>query len=175
MYIHAPDALLVDTYAKSGSQRVKRRVLHAIVGGEAADRHLVDPAVSQPALEPSGFESRVPLRVWILALVDDHIDPALVERGVQLGAGAPRHAVLRPRPAARGEGSVVWWMPVAGSDDKIELARGGKLVDPLGDLISMRYRECSSGREVVLEVDDDQCPSHVLIVDRDRMLAPLSG
>src|ERR1019366_3873302 len=56
MYIHAPDALLVDTYAKSGSQRVKRRVLHAIVGGEAADRHLVDPAVSQPALEPSGFE-----------------------------------------------------------------------------------------------------------------------
>jgi hypothetical protein len=52
-------------------------------------------------------------------------------------------------------------MPVAGSDNKIELAGGHKLVDPLGDLISIRYRECSTGREVVLKVDDYQRPSHI--------------
>jgi hypothetical protein len=104
MDIHAPDSLLVDTYAKSGSQRVKRRVLHAIVGGEAADRYLVDPAVSQPTLESGAFKSRV----------------------------SP------------------------GRDDEIEIARRRELVDPLGDLISIRYRQRSAGREVVLEVDDDQ-------------------
>jgi hypothetical protein len=47
-------------------------------------------------------------------------------------------------------------MPVPGRDDEIEIARRRELVDPLGDLISIRYRQRSAGREVVLEVDDDQ-------------------
>jgi hypothetical protein len=140
MNIHASDSLLVDTYAKSGSQRVKRRVLHAIVGGEATDRYLVDPAVSQPTLESGAFESRVPLRVRVLTLVDEYVDPPTVQRRVQLRTVASRHAVLRPRPALRHEGSVARWMPVPGRDDEIELARGRELVDPLGDLISIRYR-----------------------------------
>lgn len=57
------------------------------------------PVVSQPTLESGAVESRVPLRVRGLTLVDDYVDPPLVQRRVQLRTVASRQAVLRPRPA----------------------------------------------------------------------------
>jgi hypothetical protein len=50
------------------------------------------PVVSQPTLESGAVESRVPLRVRGLTLVDDYVDPPLVQRRVQLRTVASRHA-----------------------------------------------------------------------------------
>jgi hypothetical protein len=55
-------------------------------------------------------------------------------------------------------------MPVARRHDQVEVARADQLVDPLGDRVAVRHGQRAAGREVVLEVDDQERARHVPII-----------
>jgi hypothetical protein len=55
-------------------------------------------------------------------------------------------------------------MPVAGRDDEVEVARVDQLVEAAGDRVAVGDRQSAPGREVVLEVDDQEGPGDVPII-----------
>ena len=134
--LHAPHRGRVDAHAESLAQRVARGVEDAVVRGEPDDRELVDAVPAQPLRQPGRVEARVAVRARVLALVDDRVDRAAVEVGVQLRALGVLHAVRRPRAALRRERAVVARVPVARGEHEVVVARGGVGVDGAGDLLA---------------------------------------
>jgi hypothetical protein len=59
---------------------------------------------------------------------------------------------------------VVGRVPVARGDDQVEVARVDELVDAAGDRVAVGDRQRPARDEVVLEVDDQECPSDVPII-----------
>jgi hypothetical protein len=55
-------------------------------------------------------------------------------------------------------------MPVAGGDDQVELARLDQLVEARCDRVAVGDGQRAAGREVVLEVDDQEGPRDVPII-----------
>ena len=87
--------------AKPSREGVERGVLHAVVGRQPDDRDRVDAARAQRLAEAGRVERRVALGARVLALVDDRVERAGVERGVQLARRRcpGRSARARCRPA----------------------------------------------------------------------------
>ena len=79
---------------------------------------------------------------------------------VKLGPVGALHAMNRPRAALGLERGVVGRMPVSGGEDQAD-ALGERLHRP-GDLVAARNLERTTGREVVLEVDDQKRLGHGL-------------
>ena len=138
---------------------------------EAGDGDAVDPAVAQQRGEIGPVEPRVALGGRVLTLVDDDVDARGVEGRVQRGPGRAGDAVLGPDPALRRERPVVGRMPVAGRDDEVVVAGRREGVQALGDLVPRAGRRARAARrEVILEVDDDECLGH-----RDESMARRRG
>ena len=123
----------VDRHLEARAQGVESGVPDAVVGREPDDGDLGDAALAQSLLQPCALEAAVAVGAG-LALVDDHVDPRAVERGMQFRALRAGHAVHRPR---RAEGAVVGRVPVTRGDDEVVVAGCGERVDPLRDLIAV--------------------------------------
>jgi len=61
---------------------------------------------------------------------------------------------------------VVGRVPVASRDDDVEVARVDQLVEAAGDRVAVGDGQRAAGREVVLEVDDQEGPGDVPIIGR---------
>ena len=118
----------VDRDLEARAQRVERGVLDAVVGGQADDRDLRDPALAQQLLEVGALEAAVAVGVdaWPLSTIT-----SIRVRSRSGCSCAPasrrRSARATVRPARRRR--VVGGMPVAGGDDEVVVAGGGERVD----------------------------------------------
>ena len=152
----------VDRDREALAQRVERRVLDAVVGGQPDDGHVVDVALAQQRGEaacprsPSSPRSR---------------DPGPCRPRRRSASGRARGGARRPAvPATQCTGhgppcsaNEPW---SGGCQSRVattrsKLARAGELVEPPGDRVAVRHRQRAAGAEVVLEVDDDERAAHI--------------
>ena len=144
----------VDDHLEPGSPGVERRLLDAVVEREPHNVDLVDAVVAQKLLELGALEAGVALELGGVAGINDCVDLAAVDVGMELGTLAPLHAVNRPDAAVDLEGRVVGGMPIPRGDHKRSLRR--EAVHRPDHGIAVLDGERAAGGEVVLHVDDDQ-------------------
>ena len=161
--VHAAHAGAVDRHLEALAQRVERRVLHAVVGGEPDDR---DPSIpcarAAPRRgpcprSPSSRPSRGPCPCRRSRR------SARGRARVQLGAlgalDAVRAATARPAPrTSRGRPDASrGWRPRGRSEGRRPARSPGRR-----SRSPVRHGERPAGREVVLEVDDQERLRHRL-------------
>ena len=145
---------------------VEDRGSHAVVGCDPGHVDLGDVVRSEPPGERRAFggdrlEARVRRRVR--ALVEHLVDPARVQRRVEVGSGRAHHTVGWPRIGVVGVGREVRAriaMVIAGGDDGVVVivVRGHVVGDGGGHGPTAHHRERAALAEVVLHVDDDERP-----------------
>jgi hypothetical protein len=81
-----------------------------------------------------------------------------VQLGGKAGAFGPGHAMRRPRPALAGERAMQLGMPVARGVDRQRACpvQGDQAFDWRDHLVAMGDAQAAAGKEVDLEVDDQE-------------------
>src|SRR4029079_19730025 len=146
--------------------RVEDAVLDAVVGRKAGDEDSVDATLAEKVAESRVLEGRIALAVPVMSLVQDEVHLLLVEGRMKLRAGSPLATGNRPDRGRVGsaplrrvdlhsrERAVVRAMAVARRDYEVEAVE--ERVDRARDPVALGDRQRAAGREVVLEVDDQE-------------------
>ena len=154
-----------DPGREAGGDRVGGGGDHAVVGGDAHDVDLVDPALPKPIRQSSaGFvgalEAAVRRRVPALGEYGFH--RGVVELRMEVSARRSDHTVPRPRCREVGiVGEVVAGIDVEilRRDDVVVSARGGEeFADRVRHRLAADHFEGAAFAEIVLHVDDQERP-----------------
>ena len=133
---------------------IEHRLADAVISGEAGDKNPLDAARPQPVTKLRVLERRVRLAFRVGALVHHVLDASGVQPLVKRRTRGFAHAVGWPRPPTCLERHVVAGVPVAAGCDDVKVPRGG--VDSVEDAITVWHRQCATGTEIDLRVDDEQ-------------------
>src|SRR5690606_7660593 len=149
---------------------------------QAAQVHLLDAALAQPAGQAGGraaavrtdvlAEGAVGIHLRAGALAEDQVGQAPVDTRIEGGTRRALHAVVGPQHlrmavqfdglerlapgVAGGEGGVAARTPVLGGDHGAVGARGEQVGDAGHDRVALVAGERAAGHEVGLEVDQQQ-------------------
>jgi hypothetical protein len=155
---------------------IERRELHAVVGGEAADVDGVDGVCVEPfgeaglVLASVVEEAAVAVDLGAGALREDAGDAVPFEGRGEARTGGALNAMHGPERLAEaveldlleggaarvvgGEAAVVGGVPILGGDDDGESPH--EFIGDWDHLVAVGHSEGTSGKEVVLDVDEDE-------------------
>ncbi len=155
---------------------IHRRKVDAEIQRQPAERHALDPAALQVAVQPGRRrlvvleEGRIAVDVGAEPLAHDHLGRRVQQIRVEGRALGPLHAMVRPEHLraighvdglegrlagmAGGEGGMPGRMPVLAEDHGPVF--GHQRVDRRHHRIAIRNRERAARAEIVLDVDHDQ-------------------
>jgi hypothetical protein len=166
---------------KRGLDRATKRAIETLRVVEHGAQHAVvrrEPAYREPPYalrlerlrEPRVLQRRVSIAVRSCCLVDHQRLRRQAKLGGKVGSRRPRDAMRRPRSALGAEGTMIGAMPVTARDD----SRAGSLgtcevlAERGDDRIAVRHAERAAGKEVALDIHDEQGVARLLEQARSR-------